>query len=140
MYNKALQIAKSAHSGQLDKGGNPYFLHPLAVSEKVEAENEKIVALLHDVIEDTDITLDYLREQGFSEEILAGVDRLTKREGVSYEEYIEAVRKNPLALKVKIADMLHNSDLSRIPNPTEKDRKRIEKYKEKIALLKNYIN
>lgn len=140
MYYKALQIAKLAHAGQMDKGGNPYFLHPLAVSEKVETEDEKIVALLHDVIEDTDITLDYLLEQGFSEEILAAVNRLTKREGVSYEEYIDAVRKNPLALKVKIADMMHNSDLSRIPNPTEKDLKRIEKYKEKITLLKKYIN
>lgn len=135
MIKKAYQIAKQAHEGQFDKGGQSYFLHPLAVSEKVQSEDAKIVALLHDVIEDTTVTIEDLQREGFSEEILIAIAVLTKRKGTGYEDYIEKVKKNPLALQVKIADMTHNSDISRIPNPTEKDKQRIDRYKRMLIEL-----
>lgn len=136
MFNKALSLATIAHSGQTDKAGKPYILHPIAVAKIVETEEEKTVALLHDVIEDTPVTLGELRENGFPESVVAAVDVLTKRPGVDYGDYIQWVKHNPLALAVKIADMMHNMDLSRIPNPTDKDYARIEKYKRILAELK----
>lgn len=135
MLNKAHEIAKRAHEGQFDKGGNPYILHPLAVSGMVETEAEKTVALLHDVIEDTIITLEELRSYGFPDQVIKAVDVLTKRPGVSYDDYIEKVKQNPLALTVKIADMSHNKDLSRISQPTEKDFERANRYEKKIKEL-----
>ncbi|TCL74230.1 HD domain-containing protein [Hydrogenispora ethanolica] len=135
MYNEALNLAKAAHEGQFDKGGNPYILHPIAVSEMVKTEDEKIVALLHDVVEDTSITLDDLRKRGFSPRIVDAVDAITKRDGVGYEEYIRRVSQNSLARNVKIADMTHNMDLSRIANPSQKDFERIARYEKTLRLL-----
>lgn len=140
MISKALHIAKTAHRGQLDKGGNPYILHPIAVSQLVDSEEEKIVALLHDVVEDTDITLEYLKLAGFSDNIIAAVSVLTKQPGVSYDDYISKLKENPIAARVKVADITHNSDISRIPNPTEKDLERIKRYKAKLAKLKSTDN
>lgn len=140
MISKALDIAKTAHRGQLDKGGNPYILHPIAVSQLVDSEEEKIVALLHDVVEDTDITLEYLKLAGFSDNIIAAVSVLTKQPGVSYDDYISKLKENPIAARVKVADITHNSDISRIPNPTEKDLERIKRYKAKLAKLKSTEN
>lgn len=134
---KAYLIAKSAHKGQLDKGGQDYINHPLAVASFVTTEDEKIVALLHDVVEDTPITLQNLHEQGFSDYIVKAVDCLTKRDGEPLEAYLERVKSNTLAITVKIADLTHNSDLSRIPQPTEKDYKRAERYQKEIAFLKS---
>jgi len=136
MLNKAFKLAKAAHAGQLDKGGKPYINHPIAVAAIVETQEEKTVALLHDVVEDTPVTLDELKEHGFPETVVAAVDVLTKRPGVDYGEYIQRVKKNPLALVVKIADMTHNMDLSRIQNPTAKDYARIDKYKKILAELR----
>ncbi|MCM0759955.1 HD domain-containing protein [Sporomusa sphaeroides DSM 2875] len=136
MLNKAFELAKTAHTGQVDKSGKPYILHPITVAGMVDTEEEKIVALLHDVVEDTLVTLEELRHQGFSETIVAAVDVLTKRPGVDYADYIHQVKQNSLALTVKIADMTHNMDLSRIPNPTDKDYARIEKYKRALPELK----
>lgn len=140
MISKALHIAKTAHRGQLDKGGNPYILHPIAVSQLVDSEEEKIVALLHDVVEDTDITLEYLKLEGFSDNIIAAVSVLTKQPGVSYNDYISKLKENTIAARVKVADITHNSDISRIPNPTEKDLERIKRYKAKLAKLKSTDN
>lgn len=135
---KALSIATAAHEGQVDKGGKPYIEHPIYVASLVNSESEKIVALLHDVIEDTDITLKDLYHQGFSKHILIAVDAITKRSNEGYTEYLERLCQNSIAISVKIADMTHNSDISRISNPTVKDYDRVKKYQEKIEFLKAF--
>ena len=129
MLERAVKLAEKAHQGQLDKGGQPYILHARRVMEKCETEAEKITAILHDVMEDTPYTLDDLRKEGFSEEILVALLCLTRREGEDYMRYIERVCKNPLAVRVKYADLEDNMDLRRIPEPTEGDFARLEKYK-----------
>lgn len=137
MLELALKVATEAHKGQKDKGGRDYINHPLTVASMCESDEEKIVALLHDVIEDTDVALEDLKKYGFSSRILEAIDCITKRPGVSYDEYLRKVKNNELARKVKIADMTHNSDISRILEPTNKDYARVEKYKEKIQYLMN---
>jgi len=130
--NKAIEIAAKAHTGQVDKGGNPYILHPLRVMQNFcesESEAVKICAVLHDVVEDTDITLDDLRVEGFSKEIITALDCLTKRDSESYDDFINRVLTNEIACKVKNGDLADNMDLTRIPNPTEKDKERIKKYR-----------
>lgn len=136
LLERAILIAQTAHAGQVDKAGQPYIEHPLAVMHQVESPDAKIVAVLHDVVEDSEITIAYLAEQGFSEDVIAAIAAITKQDGESYEEYLDRVMSNPLALRVKIADMTHNLDLSRIPNPTAADHKRIEKYKVILPRLK----
>lgn len=129
MLNKAIVIAAKAHDGQIDKGGNPYILHPLRVMINCESESEKICAVLHDVIEDTNITFEDLKSRGFSDEIVTALDCLTKREGESYDNFISRVLSNELACRVKLADLIDNMDLTRIQNPSEEDEARIQKYK-----------
>lgn len=131
---KALQVALKAHEGQKDKAGADYILHPLAVSGMVETEQEKVVALLHDVVEDSDITLLDLREMGFDDGVVEAVRLLTK-DGTSYDEYLNRIKHNLLARAVKIADLKHNMDLTRIPEPTERDLQRLEKYKNSLEFL-----
>ena len=138
-YKLAYNIASKAHKGQKDKGGEDYFKHPLAVSNKLSGKKEKIVALLHDVIEDTDVTVNDLKEAGFSDEVVLAVSAITKKAGEDYEEYLNRVKQNPIALRVKIADMEHNSDISRIKNPKEKDLKRLEKYKIRLKELRETL-
>ena len=140
MIQKALEIAQRAHAGQFDKGGNPYIGHPLAVAEMVDTEEEKIVAFLHDVVEDSAYTLDDISNLGFIQDIVAAICSITKQEGEPYNAYIQRVKASPMAVKVKIADMTHNMDLTRISNPTEKDYLRIARYEEKIKDLKDYLN
>lgn len=135
----ARAIAERVHAGQTDKAGKPYIQHVTAVASKLSTTEEKTVGLLHDVVEDTDTTLDDLRQRGFSEDVVAAVDAITRRdtpEGKEPEEhYIARVLANPLATRVKIADLAHNSDLSRLPHPTERDRERARKYlRESYAL------
>ena len=133
MLNKAIIIAAKAHSGQVDKGGNPYILHPLRVLLNFcesESEATKICAILHDVVEDSDITLADLRAEGFSEEIITALDCLTKRKDESYNDFISRILTNEIACKVKNGDLADNMDLTRIPNPTVKDEERIKKYRE----------
>ena len=132
----ALDIATKAHAGQVDKAGHPYITHPVTIAAMVDETEEKVVALLHDVVEDTAWTIEDLRQAGFSESTLDAVQAITKVEGESYDNYLVRVAENPIAGAVKIADMTHNSDLSRILNPTEKDLERIEKYKASIERLK----
>ena len=138
-YEWAYNIASKAHKGQKDKGGEDYFKHPLAVSNKLSGEKDKIVALLHDVIEDTDVTVNDLREHGFSYVVVFAVQVITKKADEDYEEYLNRVKQNPIALRVKIADMEHNSDISRIKNPTEKDLKRLEKYRIRLKELRETL-
>lgn len=125
---KAIAIALEAHTGQKDKGGHSYILHPLRVMMQMETEEGRIAGVLHDVVEDSDMTPEGLLDAGVASEVVAAVEVLTKREGEAYTDFIGRVGKNPLATLVKIADLRDNSDLSRIPDPSEKDRERVEKY------------
>lgn len=134
LYVAAL-IAYKAHEGQVDKAGKPYILHPLHVMKQVRTIEEQIVALLHDVIEDTDCTLEDLRKEHFSEKVLEALALMTHDKTVPYMDYIAKIKENPLARAVKIADLHHNMDLKRIPNPTEKDYERLEKYKAALRYL-----
>lgn len=133
-YIFAYELAKRAHSGQVDKAGVSYIDHPVAVSDMVYPEKEKIVALLHDVVEDTGITIACLRVL-FDGEIADAVECLTRKAGESYNEYIRRVAQNPIARHVKIADLSHNMDLSRLPVVTDADFKRNEKYHKAMDFL-----
>ena len=135
LYQQALAIAKDAHKGQVDKAGVDYIQHPLFVASLVEGELAKTVALLHDVVEDSDWTLEDLRKEGLPEEVVQVVGILTKKRNENYEEYILRVKQNPLARQVKLADLKHNSDLSRLANVTDRDRKRVAKYQKAISYL-----
>ena len=135
LYQQALAIAKDAHKGQVDKAGVDYIQHPLFVASLVEGELAKTVALLHDVVEDSDWTLEDLRMEGLPEEVVQAVGILTKKRNENYEEYILRVKQNPLARQVKLADLKHNSDLSRLTNVTDRDRKRVAKYQKAISFL-----
>ena len=127
---RALEIAAEAHRGQLDKAGEPYLLHPIRVMLRVEGEAERLVALLHDVVEDSpDWTLDRLRAEGFAGPIVEAVDRLTKRAGEPYESLIERAAGDAIARRVKLADLEDNMSLTRIIDPGARDRKRIERYR-----------
>ncbi len=132
---KAIQIAVTAHAGRKDKAGAPYILHPLRLMFQMETETARIAVVLHDVVEDSEWTVDQLREEGFAGEILRALECLTKRDGEDYFDFIKRVRGDALAKTVKIADLKDNMDISRIPQPTEKDHKRVEKYKKALALL-----
>lgn len=128
LLHTAIEIAKNAHSGQKDKAGKPYIEHPLRVMNNLETTEEKIIGVLHDVIEDTSFTLDNLIAMGFPQAIVQAIDALTKRPQENYENYLARVKSNYLALKVKIADMQDNMNIQRIENPTEKDYQRLAKY------------
>lgn len=135
MLEIAIEIAKEAHKDQVDKAGQPYINHPLAVAASVQQIDEKIVALLHDVIEDSYITSKDLLKNGFDDRIVRAVSLLTKVRGKEYGAYLEELKKDLLAKSVKIADLKHNSDINRIPDPTEADFKRILKYKDALVYL-----
>lgn len=135
-YILALEIAKLAHGNQLDKGGNLYIEHPIYVASKFENEDLKIVAVLHDVVEDTKIKLNDLRPF-FKNEIIEAIFRITKNRDVTYEKYLLGVKSNNLARYVKIEDIKHNMDLSRIKKVQKKDLDRVEKYKKALEFLEN---
>ena len=127
-FQIALELAVEKHKNQTDKAGNPYILHPLHVMENVNSKEGKIVAILHDIIEDTDITEDYLFKIGLSKRIVDAVVALTRSEDMDYQEYIKNLSSNPLAKEVKLADLEHNMDLKRLPTLEEKDLERNRKY------------
>ena len=131
----AIQIAAQAHKGQPDKAGAPYILHPLRMMMRLKTEAEMITAILHDVIEDTDWTIEKLREKGFSEEVLEALECVTNREGESYEQFIERAGKNPIARQVKIADLEDNMNIQRIGEIKPKDLQRLEKYHKSWRVL-----
>ena len=132
---KAYKIAKKAHLGQVDKAGEDYIKHPEKVASFVKTDEEKAVAYLHDVIEDTELTLEDLNKYDFSKEVLEAVDIITKKRGEDYQSYLNSVKKNKLARAVKLADLRHNSDLTRLTKVTEKDIERKEKYQKAINFL-----
>lgn len=127
-FQIALELAVEKHKNQTDKAGNPYILHPLHVMENVNSKDGKIVAILHDIIEDTDITEDYLLKIGLSKRIVDAVVALTRSKDMDYQEYIKNLSSNPLAKEVKLADLEHNMDLKRLPTLEEKDLDRNRKY------------
>lgn len=132
---RAISIAAEAHARQVDKAGQPYILHPLRVMLRVSTEEERIAAVLHDVVEDTAVSLDQLANEGFSESVLAAVEALTKLPGESRMEAAARAAANAVAREVKLADNSENMDLSRIPDPTEKDFARLKEYEQVRALL-----
>jgi (p)ppGpp synthase/HD superfamily hydrolase len=133
---RAILIAAQAHLGQRDKAGAPYILHPLRMMMRMESEAAMIAAILHDVVEDSDWTLEQLRVEGFSEEILQAVDCLTRRDEESYDEFISRAKANAVARQVKIADLEDNMNVKRIGEMTPKDLARIEKYHSAWRILK----
>lgn len=135
LLDLAVEVATNAHAGQFDKGGQPYIMHPIKVAESVDTIEQKIIAYLHDVCEDSDMTPEDLLAAGFPENIVSSVKLLTKPRGMSYVEYIEAVKQDNNARCVKIADLKHNSDISRIKQPTKNDFKRIERYQKALVIL-----
>lgn len=132
---RAIEIAAAAHAGQVDKAGQPYILHPLRVMLRVSTGHERMAAVLHDVVEDTPVTLVQLTEAGFPVEVVDAVAALTKRPGETRMQAAARAASNPIARVVKLADNAENMDLSRIANPTEKDYARVEEYKQVRALL-----
>lgn len=132
---RAIVIASVAHAGQTDKGGSPYILHPLRVMLNMQCELTRIVAVLHDVIEDTHWTFEELRSEGFSEDVLKGLDGVTRRKGESYNDFIERAGQFWISRLVKLGDLEDNCNLERIPDPTPADIKRIQKYKKAINQL-----
>jgi (p)ppGpp synthase/HD superfamily hydrolase len=125
---RAIAIAAQAHAGQLDKGGQPYILHPLRVMLRVPTQPERIAAVLHDVVEDSPVTLADLAAEGFDQEVLDALAALTKAPGETRVDAAHRAARHPIARAVKLADNADNSDLSRIAEPTDKDRQRLAEY------------
>lgn len=134
LTRKAMIIAYEAHKNQVDKSGVPYIYHPIHVAEQMDTENECIIALLHDVVKDTNVTFKQL-EEVFSKEIIDILKLLTREENIEYDEYIKRIKNNSIACKVKIADLTHNLDKTRLDFVTEVDVKRNEKYKKALQIL-----
>lgn len=135
---RAITIAAQAHAGQVDKAGLPYILHPLRVMLALSTPEERIVGVLHDVIEDSRWTLQDLRQQGFTAEVVEAVDAVTRRPHESYEQFVLRAVRNPIGRQVKRADLTDNCDRSRIARPTDKDRQRLEKYESALRLIDEY--
>lgn len=132
---KALKLCFEAHKDQVDKSGMPYVFHPFHLAEQMRDEVTTIVALLHDVMEDTDYTLEDLERMGFPQEALEALALLTHDPWVHYMDYVKQIKKNPVAKAVKLADLRHNSDLNRLDVVDQKAIERAEKYHRAIALL-----
>lgn len=132
---RGYEVAQNAHAGQVDRVGKPYITHPEAVCRMVASLPLKTAAILHDVVEDTPITLDDLKAMGFSSDIVHWVDLLTHREEDDYFDYIERLQSNPCAVAIKLADLSHNSDTSRLPEITDADLKRLAKYRRAKEML-----
>jgi hypothetical protein len=136
MLERAIEIAVEAHKGQVDKGGSPYILHPLRVMMSVDLESEKIVGVLHDVVEDSNWTFEALLAEGFSIEVIEALKSVTKNsDNEDYDSFIRRAIGNPIGRKVKIADLRDNLDVTRISDITDKDVKRINKYKKALKIL-----
>ena len=138
MTKKALKLCFTVHKDQIDKSGMPYVFHPFHLAEQMQDEDSTIVALLHDVVEDTHHTFDSLREAGFGDDVLRPLALLTRSAETEedYLAYVARIREDPVARAVKIADLTHNADLTRLPTVTDKDRSRAAKYQKALMLLK----
>ena len=132
---KAMKLCFEAHKEQVDKTGIPYVFHPIHLAEQMTTEETTVVALLHDLLEDTDYTAEDLAELGFSKEVIDAVTLMTHSPDVDYFDYVAAIKENPIAKAVKLADLRHNSDLSRLDTVDEKALRRREKYQKALKLL-----
>lgn len=135
LTKKAVRICFYVHKDQVDKTNMPYVFHPFHLAESMDDEISTCVALLHDVVEDTNITFIDLEKEGFSEEVIGALKLLTHDLDVPYMDYVRKIKENPVAAKVKLADLKHNSDLTRLDKVTEIDLERNKKYNEAIELL-----
>lgn len=135
MTKQALKLCFQAHKEQTDKSGMPYVFHPFHLAEQMEDEVTVTVALLHDVVEDTEYTLSDLKEMGFPDAVLTPLAKLTHDDSVPYLDYVKGLRDDPVACAVKLADLRHNSDLTRLDEVEEKALERAEKYRQAIAIL-----
>lgn len=134
---RAIEIAARAHTGQPDKAGAPYILHPLRVMLRMNTNDERIVAVLHDVVEDSHHwSLELLRAEGFSEQVVRAIDSVTHRDNETYEEFVLRAGLDPVGRRVKLADLEDNCDLGRIAAPTEEDHARIDRYRRAIEQLR----
>ncbi len=132
---RAIALAAVAHEGQVDKAGAPYILHVLRVMLRLTTPPERMAAALHDIVEDCGWTLDRLRAEGFPEEVIAGVDAVTRRDSESYEEFVLRAKAHPIGRRVKLADLEDNSDVTRLSGITERDQARLEKYRRAMDTL-----
>lgn len=135
---RAIAIAAKAHEGQVDKAGAPYVLHPLRMMLCLPGRDERITAVLHDVVEDCGVSLATLRAEGFSEQVLEAVDSVTRRHQESYEAFVLRAASNPIGRRVKLVDLQDNSDLSRISHPTPRDYERLDKYRRAIETIRAF--
>jgi len=135
LTKKALSLCFEAHKNQLDKSGMPYVFHPFHLAEQMETEETVVVALLHDLVEDTDYTIDDLKAMGFPQNVTDAIALMTHAPEVDYMDYVAGIKTNPIAKTVKLADLRHNSDTARLDKVTEKDLKRAKKYAEAIKFL-----
>lgn len=133
---RAIAIAAEAHAGATDKAAQPYILHLLRVMLAVSTTEERIAAVLHDVVEDTGWTLEGLRDEGFSTAVVQALDALTRRENEDYFEFVRRAGRHPIGRRVKLAGLADNMDESRLSSPTERDRVRIQKYRQATATLR----
>lgn len=141
LLGKALKIAAEAHAGQVDKAGRPYILHPLRVCSKCATDEERIVALLHDTLEDTEVTAGHLLSEGFPRHIVEAILSVSRNKDESYEDFIRRARSNPLGRQVKLHDLEDNMDLTRLNQVTEKDVIRLNRYLNAYSYLRaNALN
>lgn len=135
LTKRALKLCFEAHKNQVDKTGVPYVFHPFHLAEQMTDEISTICALLHDVVEDTQYTFEDIHNMGFPQEVISVLMLLTHEDGIPYMEYVEKIGLNPIAKQVKVADLKHNSDLSRLDSVDEKAIRRIEKYQKAMNIL-----
>jgi (p)ppGpp synthase/HD superfamily hydrolase len=135
LTKKALRFSYEAHKDQYDKGGVPYVFHALHLAEQLQSEAAVCVALLHDVVEDTEYTIDDIRNMGFPEDVVDAVYCITRTKEMPYMDYIRIVKTNDLATQVKLLDLEHNMDISRLDEADEKAKKRVEKYRKAQSIL-----
>ena len=138
LTKKALRLCFDAHREQVDKTGLPYVFHPFHLAEQMKDEYTTVCALLHDVVEDTDYTLDDLRSMGYPDEVVDALALLTHDPEVPYMDYVREIATNPIARKVKMADLRHNSDLSRMDKVDEWAAARTEKYQKALRYLRRH--
>lgn len=134
---KAIALALDAHTGQTDKAGKPYILHPLRVMQQLKTETEQIVGVLHDVVEDSEYTFEDLENCDFPNKAIAAIKLVTKQPSVDYQAYLASIKSNPIARNVKLADLRDNMNLQRLQTITEKDLQRQAKYKKAVEFLSN---
>ena len=140
MTKKALKLCFEAHRDQTDKSGMPYVFHPFHLAEQMDTEESTTVALLHDVVEDTDYTLENLMAMGFPNDVIDALALMTHDPKVPYMDYIQSIGTNHLSTKVKLVDLRHNSDLSRLEKVDTKALERVEKYSRAIRYLESIIS